>query len=139
MVEQSTVNRLVAGSNPASRASLTQYIFFNMRKNKKLSSRHKYDINGILGRADFEIARLKKIEKSTCKSSFRYDEYDYAPRNDSEGIRYSWYYDPTLSISTEEWNKAFERFARKKENIYGQQVDRSKLFRENFRAHSLIG
>ena len=30
----------------------------------------KHDIEGILGRADFEIARLKKIESSSTKSLF---------------------------------------------------------------------
>jgi len=102
-----------------------------MQKNKKIGRAYKYDISNVLDRADFEIARLKKIEKSTCKSSFRYDEYNHTVRNDSEGIRYSWYYDPTLSISKEEWDKAFERFARKKVNIYGKKVDRSEFLKEN--------
>jgi len=92
----------------------------------------KHDIEGILGRADFEIARLKKIESSSTKSLFRNEEYKNAVRTITHGNEYKYFDDPTSTVSVTEWEKAFKRFCKKKVNIYGQKVDRSRLFKEYF-------
>ena len=91
-----------------------------------------YDIEGILGRADFEIARLKKIEKAKDKSLFRYEEYDSRAREVTSGYEDNYWLSPEITGTMQEWIKAYKRFCNKKVNIYGKKVDRTKLLNDKF-------
>ena len=91
-----------------------------------------YDIEGILGRADFEIARLKKIEEAKDKSLFRYEEYDSRAREVTSGYEDNYWLSPEITGTMEQWRKAYKRFCNKKVNIYGKKVDRTRLLNDKF-------
>ena len=91
-----------------------------------------YDIQGILGRADFEIARLKKIEKVKDKSLFRYEEYNSRVREETYGYEDNYWLSPEITGTKEQWRKAYKRFCNKKVNIYGKKVDRTRLLNDKF-------
>jgi len=91
-----------------------------------------YDFEGILGRADFEIARLKKIEQAKDKSLFRYEEYNSRVREETSGYEDNYWLSPEITGTIDEWTKAYKRFCNKKVNIYGKKVDRTKLLNDKF-------
>ena len=91
-----------------------------------------YDIEGILGRADFEIARLKKIEEAKDKSLFRYEEYNSRVREETSGYEDNYWLSPEITGTMDEWIKAYKRFCNKKVNIYGKKVDRTRLLNDKF-------
>ena len=103
-----------------------------MTQEKKIGRPVLHDIDGILERADFEIARLKKMSEAKDKSLFRYEEYNNATRDLTCGYEDNYWLSPEITGTIDEWTKAFKRFCNKKVNIYGQKVDRSKLLNEYF-------
>ena len=56
-----------------------------MQKKGKMGRPFICNIDGILGRADFEIERLKKMDESSYKKAFRYDEFNNAVRKVTMG------------------------------------------------------
>jgi len=98
-----------------------------------------YNIEEIIGRADFEIQRLKKNLDVSYESKYKkYGDLNKANYNNLNkeakcGLEFNLYDDPTYLGSIPEWKKAFERFAKKKVNIYGQKVNRSALLNEDFK------
>jgi hypothetical protein len=97
------------------------------------------NIEEIIGRADFEIERLKKNRDVSHKS--RYKKYAYLDKGNYSnlnkeskcGLEFNLYEDPTYLGPILEWRKAFEMFAKKKVNIYGKKVDRLALLNEDFK------
>ena len=112
----------------------------NPNKEKDLGGRPiEYNIEEIIGRADFEIERLKKVQDVSYKSKYKkYGDlnkpnYNNLNKEAKCGLEFNLYDDPTYLGSIPEWRRAFERFAKKKVNIYGQKVNRSALLNDDFR------
>ena len=112
----------------------------NPNKEKDLGGRPiEYNIEEIIGRADFEIEKLKKVQDVSYKSKYKkYGDlnkpnYNNLNKEAKCGIEFNLYDDPTYLGSIPEWRRAFERFANKKVNMYGQKVDRSALLNDDFR------
>ena len=112
----------------------------NPNKEKDLGGRPiEYNIEEIIDRANFEIEKLKKVQDVSYKSKYKkYGDlnkpnYNNLNKEAKCGLEFNLYDDPTYLGSIPEWRKAFERFAKKKVNIYGQKVNRSALLNEDFK------
>ena len=93
----------------------------NPNKEKDLGGRPiEYNIEEIIGRADFEIERLKKVQDVSYKSKYKkYGDlnkpnYNNLNKEAKCGLEFNLYDDPTYLGSIPEWRRAFERFANKK-------------------------
>ena len=81
----------------------------------------------IVAKCDTEIQRVKRYKPLPITSRYRKKhDIDYYPPTCGFVHRFS--LDPDFFGSHEEWHQAFERFEKKKVNIYGKKVDRSKVF-----------
>jgi hypothetical protein len=81
----------------------------------------------IVAKCDTEIQRIKRYKPLPITSRYRkkHDIDDHPP---TCGFVHRFSLDPDFLGSHEEWHQAFERFEKKKVNIYGKKVDRSKVF-----------
>ena len=78
-------------------------------------------------KCDVELERIKRYKPLPITSRYRKKhDIDYYPPTCGFVHRFS--LDPDFFGSHEEWHQAFERFEKKKVNIYGKKVDRSKVF-----------
>jgi C4-type Zn-finger protein len=103
-----------------------------MQKKGKMGRPFICNIDGILGRADFEIERLKKMDESSYKKAFRYDEFNNAARKVTTGFQDNYHLSYRVIGSVEEWEEAFKYFCKQTVNTKGQKVNRRKLLNENF-------
>ncbi len=82
----------------------------------------------ILAKCDTEIQRIKRYKPLPITSrSRKHHRIDYYPDNVGFTNRFS--NDPDFFGSFEEWNEAFEKFCKKKRNIYGKKVNRMGLLK----------
>ena len=103
-----------------------------MQKKRKMGRPFVCNVDGILGRADFEIERLNKINESSYKKAFRYDEFNCAAQNLTTGFQDNYYLSYRVIGSVEEWVEGFKYFCKQTVNTKGQKVNRRKLLNENF-------
>lgn len=99
---------------------------------KKCGPKHKYFIEDILDRCDFELRRLKNTRSLNFKSKYnKHRSAGYDPST-NENAYYGFRHKQSRSSfyigEYEDWVKAFDDFSKKKVNIYGKKVDRSKVF-----------
>ena len=82
----------------------------------------------ILAKCDTEIQRIKRYKPLPITSRYRKNHsIDYYP--DKVGFTHRFSHDPDFFGSFEEWNEAFEKFCKKKRNIYGKKVNRMGLLK----------
>jgi len=85
----------------------------------------------ICAKCDTELQRIKRYKPLPITSKYRKKhEIDYYPP--TCGFSHRFVDDPDYFGHYSEWLEAFESFKNKTVNIYGQKVDRSNMFNENY-------
>jgi hypothetical protein len=78
-------------------------------------------------KCDVELERIKRYRPLPVTSRYRKNHaIDYYPANCGFAQRMT--FDSSYVGDLTDWEEAFERFEKKKVNIYGKKVDRSKVF-----------
>lgn len=78
-------------------------------------------------KCDVELERIKRYKPLSITSRYRKKhDIDYYPP--TCGFSHRMTFDSSYVGDLTEWDRAFERFEKKKVNIYGKKVDRSKVF-----------
>ena len=81
----------------------------------------------VCAKCETELQRIKRYKPLSVTSRFRKNhDIDYYPT--SCGFSHRMTFDSMYVGDLTEWDRAFERFEKKKTNIYGKKVDRSKVF-----------
>ena len=110
-------------------------------ENSKIAPQVEYDIEGILGRADFELEKLKRSQGLSEKSKYYKSPegtkcYTVIEAQAKCGFSYSSYSDPTLAAYYADFERQFEWFCNQTTNKKGMKIpnaiSRKKLLNKNY-------